>query len=162
WIVMNDRGGPGSKDSPRNKALALLGKEYVQSDKLATVCQMLGYNADKESADLLRAVLDKNPKKEMQAAACLSLGKGLKTLAERGPAAKDKDEADKLRKESEQLFERAAEKYADVKLNPRGPSVGDQAKGELFEARFLVVGKEVPDIEGEDADSKKFKLSDYR
>jgi hypothetical protein len=162
WVVMNDRGGPGGKDSPRNKALALLGKEYVQSDKLANVCQRLGYNSDNESADLLRAVLDKNPNKDVQGAACLSLGRVLKTQAERGPAAKNKDEADKLRKESEQLFERAADKYADVKLNPRLPSVGDQAKGELFELRFLVIGKEVPDVEGEDADSKKFKLSDYR
>ena len=28
--------------------------------------------------------------------------------------------------------------------------------------RNLVIGKEVPDIEGEDIDGKKFKLSEYR
>jgi hypothetical protein len=60
------------------------------------------------------------------------------------------------------LFERAADRYADVKLNASGPSIGDQAKGALFAMRFLSVGKEAPEVEGEDADGKKFKLSDYR
>jgi thiol-disulfide isomerase/thioredoxin len=36
------------------------------------------------------------------------------------------------------------------------------AKRELFELRNLVIGKAAPDIEGEDIDGKKFKLSDYR
>jgi cytochrome oxidase Cu insertion factor (SCO1/SenC/PrrC family) len=64
-------------------------------------------------------------------------------------------------KEAEALFEQAAEKYGDVKL-PDGGTVGEKAKAELFEVRHLAVGKEAPDIEGEDQDGKKFKLSDYR
>jgi hypothetical protein len=67
----------------------------------------------------------------------------------------------KLPKEVEQLLERAAEKYADVKLPFRG-TVGDRAKGMLFAARNLAIGKAAPEIEGEDQDSKKFKLSDYK
>ena len=34
--------------------------------------------------------------------------------------------------------------------------------GVLHEIRHLSVGKEAPDIEGEDQDGKRFKLSDYR
>jgi peroxiredoxin len=32
----------------------------------------------------------------------------------------------------------------------------------LFEIRHLAVGKEPPEIEGEDQNGKEFKLSDYR
>jgi cytochrome oxidase Cu insertion factor (SCO1/SenC/PrrC family) len=48
-----------------------------------------------------------------------------------------------------------------VKL-PNGGTVGDKAKVELFEIRHLCVGKEAPEIEGEDQDGKPFKLSDFR
>ena len=33
---------------------------------------------------------------------------------------------------------------------------------ELHEIRYLSVGKEAQDIEGEDQDGQRFKLSDYR
>jgi hypothetical protein len=158
WIVTNDRGA-GGEDSPRAKAVATLLRDHVKSDKLGPACQSLVNSGDKEATDLLRGILDKNPKKDVRGAACLSLARLLKNQAERAPESQ-KEDADKLRKESEQLFERAADKYADVKLG-RG-TVGDQAKGELFELRFLLVGKVAPDVKGEDFDGKKFKLSDYR
>jgi hypothetical protein len=52
--------------------------------------------------------------------------------------------------------------YADVPLWGGRTTVGKRAEGSLFEARNLVVGKEAPDIEGEDIDGVAFKLSDYR
>ena len=64
-------------------------------------------------------------------------------------------------REAEAFFERAARKYGDVKI-PDGGTVGAKARAELFEIRHLSVGKEAPDIEGEDQDGKRFKLSDYR
>ena len=45
---------------------------------------------------------------------------------------------------------------------PGGDSVAERAKAELFTIRSLSVGKLAPDIEGEDQDGKRFKLSDYR
>ena len=66
----------------------------------------------------------------------------------------------KLAKESEDLFERTVKEFGDLKSH-RGP-FADAAKGELFEVRNLAVGKVAPDIEGEDIDGVKFKLSDYR
>jgi peroxiredoxin len=38
----------------------------------------------------------------------------------------------------------------------------EAARGYLFEMRNLAIGKVAPEIEGEDVDGKKFKLSDYR
>jgi hypothetical protein len=64
-------------------------------------------------------------------------------------------------REAEALFERALRDYGDVKL-PGGGMVADTAEAELFEIRHLAVGKEAPEMEGEDQDGKRFKLSDYR
>jgi hypothetical protein len=64
-------------------------------------------------------------------------------------------------REAEALLERAEAQYGDVGL-PDGGTVGEKARAELFEMRHLVVGKVAPDIEGEDQDGKRFKLSDYR
>jgi hypothetical protein len=158
WIVTNVRGGPGGEDNPRAKAIAIL-KEHVQSDKIGPVCQSLAKGADKEAEDLLRAILEKNTHKSVQGLACLSLAELLKGRAEEMPESQA-EEAEKLRKESEELFERAGAKYGSVKLG--SGTVGATAKTELFELRFLSVGKEAPDIVGLDADGKKFKLSDYR
>src|SRR5205823_13650501 len=77
---------------------------------------------------------------------------GLKQLREADPA---KPEA-----EAEKLFETVMEKYADVKSG-RG-TLGAQAKPELFEMKPLSIGKTAPDIEAEDIEGTKIKLSDYR
>ena len=45
---------------------------------------------------------------------------------------------------------------------PGGDTVAERAGAELFEIRNLSVSKAAPDIEGEDQDGKRFKLSDYR
>jgi hypothetical protein len=63
--------------------------------------------------------------------------------------------------EAEALFERAARDYGKVKL-PGGGTVGEMAEAGLFEIRHLVAGKQAPEIEGEDQDGRRFKLSDYR
>lgn len=67
---------------------------------------------------------------------------------------------DKLDKEAEALFQRSIDRYADVKYHSR--TIADYGKSELFGIRFLGIGKVAPEIEGEDIEGKKFKLSDYR
>ncbi len=119
--------------------------DYVGSDKLGQVCQMLAFSSTPQSEKFLRLVLEKNPNKEVQGTACLSLGQILKWQSG--------DEAEKL-------FEQVVAKYGDVS-NDRG-NLGERAKADLFELRNLGIGKTAPEIEGEDVDGKKFKLSDYR
>jgi hypothetical protein len=152
WVVTRSS-GLEAKDDPRSKALVILARDYLQSEKIGQVCQTLSYGSDKESETLLRALLEKNPHKAVQGQACLALAQHLnrRLAAQKAQASK----------EVEELFERAAEKYGDVKTQFFG-SVGDKAKSELFEIRFLAVGKIAPDIEGQDQDGKKFKLSDYK
>src|SRR5262249_42843120 len=153
WLVQNVRTG-----SEMTKALELLAANHLANAKIGEVCLSLVYAGSPEAEKLLRAVLAKDSGAGHQARgmACYSLASYLKNNSRRGG-----NDAEKLNKEAESLFEEAAEKYADVKVGG-DRTVADMAKGELFEVRNLVVGKTAPEIQGEDLDGKKFKLSDYR
>lgn len=170
------------EDTARPKAFALILRDHIQSDKLGPLCQRISYGFCKEYETFLRAVVAKNPHKEVQATACLSLGHFLNSRLQRVDLCKEQPELakdfadlfgkeyladlqrqdrDKVMREIEATFEQAAQKYGNVEL-PEGETVAERAKEELFGVRYLSVGKEAPDIEGEDHDGKRFKLSDYR
>ncbi|MBI4585001.1 MAG: hypothetical protein HY717_13395, partial [Planctomycetes bacterium] len=67
----------GGKDSPGDRALALLLRDYVRSDKLGLVCQQIVFGFHRSHETFLRAVLEMNPLREVQALACLSLAQFL-------------------------------------------------------------------------------------
>jgi hypothetical protein len=170
------------KDRARGRALALLERDHIRSDKLGSVCQRISYGFCKEYETFLRAVLERNPHRQVQALACLGLAHFLINRLQRLDLVKEQPRVarefaalfgkeylrgllrqDRARvvREAEALFERAAKQYGDVKI-PDGPTVKEKARAELFEIRRLVVGKEAPDIKGEDQDGKRFRLRDYR
>jgi hypothetical protein len=170
------------KESARVKAFALLQRDHVQSDQLGLLCERISSGFAKEYEIFLRSVLKVNSHKEVQALACLSLARFLNNrlyrldlIRDRPELAKEFEELfdkeyleellrqdrAKVVKEIEALYEQAADKYGDVKQSD-GTTVGEKAKSALFEIRHLSVGKEAPDIVGEDQDGKLFKLSDYR
>jgi hypothetical protein len=131
----------------------------MKPDRLAQICQTLGFSEGEGPLYLLRTLAEKDERKEVRGVATLALGQLLNTRAN-NLAEKEPREAEKLRKEAETALDSAAQKYADVKL-PFAGTVGESATKELFEVRFLAVGKKAPLTEGEDQDGKKFKLSDY-
>src|SRR5262249_46445913 len=141
------------------KAMDALLKDHIQSDKLGHAAEQLGASGGKEAEKVLRAILEKNPHREVQALATFGLASLLKSRTEE-PGLKPA-EIEKLNQEAEKLFEHVATKDAHIK-NSRGQLLGEAAKKELFELRHLAIGKTAPDVEGEDSDGKKFKLSDYR
>ena len=70
---------------------------------------------------------------------------------------------------AEQLFQTVLTNYSDVPNFPAGPglrqpksTLAEQASLELFECQHLTIGKTAPEIEGENLDGRKLKLSDYR
>jgi hypothetical protein len=182
WMVNYNAFPAGGKDSPGGKAMTLLLRDHVRSDKLGPTCLRISSGFRGEYETFLRTVLEQNPHKNVQALACLALAQFLKNRLQRLDQLKEQPElvkeyeglfgkdylADLQRKdrtraakEVEALFERAGEEYATEKIPFEG-TVGAKARAELFEFRHLLVGKEAPDIEGEDQDGKRFKLSDYR
>jgi len=170
------------KDSPQARAIAILLRDYVKSDKLGETCKRAQYGFRQECETFLRTVLEKNPHRDVQAQACLGLAlflhgrlnrldllKDQPALTRRYEALYGRDYLDALRSQDraqaiaqiEAAFEDAAQKYADVEL-PFGGTVGENVQRELFAMRHLAIGKEAPDIEGPDQNGVRFKLSDYR
>jgi hypothetical protein len=174
---------PGwGKDSRQARAIAILLRDHVQSDKLGEPCRRMSYGFSKECETFLRTVLEKSPHRDIRGLACLRLAQFLNGRVQRldllkerpdmarryeGLFGKDylaalqRPDRAKAVQEAEAFFERAAEQYGNVKV-PYGDTVGVKAKAELHEIRHLSVGREAQEIEGPDQDGQRFKLSDYR
>lgn len=132
--------------NPTPAIIKVLAEHHAMNPKIGTLVSRLGRGRlNKEMEAFLTAVMEKNPSKDAQGNAAFSLAS---MLMQSKPA------------EAEKLFEKVATEYKDVKYF-RG-TLGERAEGSLFELRNLQIGKVVPEIEGEDMDGKKFKLSDYR
>ena len=155
WIVRN-----ALNSKAANPAINLLDRNHVSNDKIGGLCQNLGEITGPAAENLLRAILADNPNKNARGLACFGLAQSLKRRYEDAPPAKKKANPSALFKEVVATYQRVEAEFADVK----GPGrlLGEAAKAESFEFRFLVVGKAVPEITGEDVDGQKFKLSDYR
>jgi hypothetical protein len=113
-----------------------------------------------KAVKILEQIAEKNHDKPVQASALFAIANVYKNKAEpygKSPPA----DADELAKQAETRFERIEKEFADV-TQFRDLTYGAAAKAALFELRNLRVGKTVPEIEGEDVDGVKFKLSDYR
>jgi hypothetical protein len=141
WATSYTSQGPA-----HDEALRLLSERYAGSGKITTAVQRLAYSGSPVAADALRKIIETNPSKTVKGYAALALGQ---YLVNRGKGA-----------EAEKVFEEVVAKYGDVK-GGRG-TLADAAKGQLHEIRDLAVGKVAPEIEGEDVEGHKFKLSDYR
>lgn len=169
-------------DSARARALERIQRDHIRNDKLAGLCQRVSYGFCKEYESFLRAVLAKNPHRNVAGVACLSLGHFLNGRLQRIDLCREQPElalefaglygreylAELQREERllavqeiEAVFEQAAAKYGDVQI-PGSGTVAERANTELFELRNLSVGKVAPDIDGADHDGARFKLSDYR
>ncbi|WP_206108154.1 peroxiredoxin family protein [Paludisphaera soli] len=171
------------RDPARPKAFELLRRDHIGSEKLGPLCERISYGFGAEYEPFLRDVLEKNPHKEVRAQACLALAhflgnRSLKLDLVLGDPKQAREFADlygeeylerlrrqdrvKAAEEAEALLVRAMRDYGgDVKL-PDGETVAEKAEPELFGLRHLAVGKTAPDIEGQDQDGVRFKLSDYR
>src|SRR5215471_15707679 len=65
---------PGwGKDSRQARAIAILLRDHVRSDKLGETCKRVQYGFRKECETFLRTVLEQNPHRDVQGQACLGL-----------------------------------------------------------------------------------------
>ena len=182
WLNVHTSHPGWGKDSRQARAIAVMLRDHIESEKLGDACKRVHYGFRQECETFLRTVLEKSPHREVQGLACLRLAQFLLSRMDRLDLMKDqpqlasryeglygkdylaalqRQDRDKITKEAETLYERASEQYADVQI-PYDNTVGETAKRELFEVRYLSVGKQAPDMEGVDQNSERFKLSDYR
>ena len=161
-------------DDAAAKTVALVLRDRLTSDKIGPILDRMRYGYRMEYAKCLRTVLEKNPHRDVQAMACLSLAQFLNDRLRMLRLNEDRPELTKqyaavfgknylpelkrigqtkLARQVETLFEWAAEDYGDVKI--RVGTVGERAKSELYDLRHLSVGKVAPDIAGKDQDGKE-------
>ena len=147
WIILNTPDGPQVE-----KAADIVRREHIRSTNLVYLCEGLERLRHRTAAQLLRSIMEDNPELDVRAHACFTLATMLKSQANE---AGDSQAA----QEAARLFERVIAEYGQVKSE--GKTLGDRAKPELSELQRLGVGKVAPEIEGEDVDGRRFKLSDY-
>ena len=148
WIVqMGNR--IGSRDT--GPALKLLAENHVKDERLALLCQGLQRTITADVQTFLQVVIDRSPHRNARGIACFSLAYQMQKTADRTPGNQAK---------AEKLYQQVVDEYADVSYL-RG-NLGDRASGALFAVKNLGIGKVAPEIEAEDIDGVKFKLSDYR
>nr|WP_159452297.1 sigma-70 family RNA polymerase sigma factor [Singulisphaera sp. GP187] len=182
WIVTNGFDGPAFW-----RAVDRLAEpEHVKTIKVGHAALSVSHSVSPAAEKLLRAVLEKNDDHAVRGLACLALGQYLKNQAERLQGMADPEKAkewerlflengstkeniarflannpDNLMKEAEVVFERTAREFGEVP-HARNENLGQAAGAELNEIRNLCVGKPAPEIEGEDADGTRIRLSDFR
>jgi hypothetical protein len=182
WLNTHTSHPGWGKESRQARAIALMLRDHLESDKLGDACKRVNYGFRQECETFLRTVLEKSPHREVRGQACLRLAQFLLSRLDRFDLLNDQPELArryerlygkdylealhqqdraKVTKEAEILYEQAIEKYSDVKMM-YGEIVGETARTELFEIRHLAVGKEAQEMEGIDQDGQRFKLSDYR
>src|SRR5262249_45035233 len=91
--------------------------------------------------------------------ASYALALSLARQAEQTRATRSSD-ADALSKKAEEQLEQLVKSYASITLGQT--TLGEAAKEKLYELRHLTVGRTAPEIDGEDLDGQRFKVSDYR
>jgi len=159
-------------------AMERLGEHHVRKDKIAGLCETLTANTTTGAEKLLSRIMTDNPNKTVQAKACFALGELYQVRMDQarsleGPEGRGlreyfgadhiemlKSDSATFEKKAEAAFETTREKYGDVARDTG--TFGESAKRELFEIRNLAVGKPAPEIESEDLDGKKTKLSELR
>jgi hypothetical protein len=155
-VRLQRRATANATEEPTKEAKQLfdrVGADFLDVDTIRTM--ILAPNAQVPVA-VIRQALAKTTDRQAKGQGFYRLATRLKTEAERA----DDPDRDKLNKEVEELLEQIGKDYAD--LQDRGRPLGDLAKADLEEIRLLGIGKSAPEIDGEDVDGKKLKLSDYR
>ncbi len=176
WVVTNVRARPDT-----TRALELLATHHVESPKLGPACKEIAKSRSAAAEKLLRAVIKKNPDKQVQAEASYylatlldleaSLVAQLETQPELAPRVLQyygreygkhlsSLKLDALAAKRERVYEQILQSFSNVKLSDT--TMGDVAEKMLYQIRHLSVGRVAPEIEGQDIQGTVFKLSSYR
>ncbi len=155
-------------------SLDLMTRQYADNPKIGSVIAVLAYYLPSESApsyrptvDLLNAVVEKNPDRTARGQAALGLAWLAKRKFQQADSRTNSD-ADHLAAQAEKAFESVVSNYGDcpnlrtVGVRPATSTLSGEAEPELYELRHLRIGQAAPEIEGEDLDGTRLKLSDYR
>jgi thiol-disulfide isomerase/thioredoxin len=111
---------------------------------------------------LLEAAAQKNPDTTVRGQATLRLA-GLAIWKYQMAAMQARPDTEELANAAERALEGVIKCYGEFpNIRREATTLGDEATRHLYELRHLRIGKQAPDIIGEDLSGARFKLSDYR
>src|SRR5581483_8132820 len=180
WIVKHSECGPLC-EAPYTQAVKLLSQDHAQHKDCEGLFEPMVESAFLTSAKYLEAVFEKHPSADVRGRAgyqfalflkyyCEMMDR-LRTVPENAKNAElfmgpvlaktlmTTDPAPLLRK-AEETFDRVQKQYGLVES--KKSLLAALIEPELFELRRLAIGKPIPEIDGEDTEGNKLKLSDYR
>jgi len=186
WVASHVLYGPETEAAKR-----LLTRDHIPSVKLVRVFESQWLSPGSVATEqLLRQALARSPHREVRGLAGYWLARFLKEQANwsrdarrnpdrpaSAPSVVEEgwgvDYLERLRRlapdaldgEAEQLFACVAKVYGDVPIEEKAglhKTLGAAARAYLHEYRQLAVGRPAPEIEGEDLEGVRFRLSDYR
>jgi peroxiredoxin/tetratricopeptide (TPR) repeat protein len=143
----------------RARALAVLEKDHLSRPDLTDVCLLLGKAADPAADRLLAAVEAKHQEGDTRGVALYAQALSYSQQAER-LLTRDPKGAAALMRQAQEKLQAVLERHAAVSLN--GNPLGDTCRKKLREVKHLNVGGTAQEIEGEDLEGKRFRLSDYK
>jgi hypothetical protein len=126
---------------------------------------VLGRRFGTWAENLLKETAAQHPREAVQGQAAYSLGVYHRSGAQ--PWGEKLDEGEQARRfaEAARYFTAVIKTYAEVRPSDDRAKPADKAAAELIRIRnvpYLKVGKQAPEVIGEDLDGRAFKLSDYR
>ena len=147
WLIRHGGVSPGSDYDMDEAFLARLEKHHGDNDALAgALSMMIGFRELETIAFLER--LGENSKSDLVS------GTALLALAS------SFEHDDEAIERYDKTLEKLIEKHPDLRFGRR--DVTGYAKQKLFASKNLRVGMVAPEVAGEDAEGRRFKLSDYR
>ena len=176
WLVDESK-----STQDRDQALAALARDHRERADLAPLCAKLGAN-QQIGTELLELIASSNPDRTVRGTALYAIaGHRIESARAarklRGPpddlvdgykrwlgadrvAELVKADPSALEEDAQRTLERVVREFGDVPW--RDGTLGGRAEADLRELRDLNVGKEAPEITGQDLDGVPFRLSDYR
>lgn len=132
----------------------------IDSEAIGDIAMATGFFSEERAEQALDRMIERSPHRSVQGRALLVRAEGrarkLEAMRRRGDEKSGEAEA-----ELAALLRSVASDYADVRSSD-GKTIGDAAERMLFALDRLAVGKQAPEIEGENGKGAAMKLSHYR
>jgi peroxiredoxin len=141
------------------QAVQLLEQDHFHKPELGSVCMRFARTPVPEAENLLKQAMQRHPQRDVRGLAGLTV---TVNLARTGNQVRitEPARAQEMMRQAEQELERLVKEYGNVQVGRS--SLGEVARYELDEIRFLSVGSLARDITGQDLNGRPFKLSDFR
>ena len=146
--------------------VALVRRHHKADPRMGRLCFELRWRSSEPWAErLLQEAADQHPRPEVRGQALYALGDYHRHAAFPFDKKLAPAEEAKLLAEAARCYTRVRKDFAAVRTPDDKQTLGELAGRELTRLRNLAdlkVGRPAPEIEGEDLDGRRFRLSDYR